>query len=448
MQLLRMPVFVFALSLGAARAAEPVEPNPPPVETEPPVVVEPQPDSAEVQPAIEAPPPPVEEEQAPKPPEPAPQPSPEAKPPAPPAIVTAAFGKGATIASPDGNYSMTLRGRVQVRFTQLDKNAESGEPSTELSIRRMRLKLDGNAFSPSLRYTVQLAFSNLDQEPDLRTPLRDAYLTWTAWKWLELKLGQMKVPFDRQRVTSSSSLQMVDRSPVVAELNLDRDVGFQIGSRDLFDWNGVLAYQAGIFGGDGRNRLATTSGLLYVARVQVSPLGGFDDDSIEADLSRDEKPRLAIGIGGAYNRKTTRARSTFDTTFKAGATDQLHGEADLVFKSAGFSLLGEVLYRQATDEVLVRGEGAARIEETTRSAWGAFAQGGYLFTDQLEVVGRYSALHPLGVSAVHTSREVALGINYYVQRHDLKVQADYAYLFGDVFAGGTNQVRVQAQLYF
>ena len=110
---------------------------------------------------------------------------------------------------------------------------------------------EGHAFTRKLTYTIQLGFSNRDMEPDLLIPLRDAYVTWQALRDLGIRFGQMKVPFGKQRVVSSSSLQMVDRSIVTSELNMDRDVGLYLMSEDLLGLKGRLMYQAGVFSGQG-----------------------------------------------------------------------------------------------------------------------------------------------------------------------------------------------------
>ena len=170
-----------------------------------------------------------------------------------PPTVDVGLGRGVTIRSADDEVSLNLRARIQVRSTVIGGTGENQDPLSEISIRRARLVLQGNALGPTLTYYLQLSFANLENEADLRVPLRDAYVTWAPSKSVNVRLGQMKVPFSRQRVTSSSALQMVDRSIVVTELNLDRDVGLQLFSRALF--GGKVGYTLGLFGGEGRNRL-------------------------------------------------------------------------------------------------------------------------------------------------------------------------------------------------
>ena len=195
--------------------------------------------------------------------------------PAPAMVVEGGFGKGATIKSSDDRFSLNIRGRIQARATVTETDGDGDPPVTGFQVRRMRVVLQGNALGPELTYYIQLAFSNLDMESDLRSPLRDAYFTWAIARDANLRVGQMKVPYGRQRVVSSSALQMADRSIVVAEFNLDRDVGLHLFSKDLFGLGEKLGYSLAVFGGDGRNRVTDAFGLLYAARLQVTPMASL-----------------------------------------------------------------------------------------------------------------------------------------------------------------------------
>ncbi|TAK25862.1 MAG: porin [Myxococcaceae bacterium] len=368
--------------------------------------------------------------------------------------VRAALGHGVTVTSADGAFEFNLRARAQIRFT-LTGEEGGGDPATEFSIRRMRLVLQGHALSNELQYYIQLGFSNRDTESDLRLPLRDAYVTWTRLRDLQVRAGQMKVPFDRQRVISSSAQQFVDRSIVTGELNLDRDVGVQLYSRDLFGLGRRLGYQLGVFGGDGRNRLSSESGLLWVARLEFTPMGAFDD-YVESDLERHDSPRLSVGVGVAYNQNTRRSRSTFETSYDRGRFDYLHGEADLSFKWRGLSVLGAALLRRANAAAYQStNAGGAPTIEYSRSSFGWFAQAGYLFTRHFELVARYGDLRPtvLDQATVDPSQrrrhELGGGLNWYFQGHALKLQSDYFYYYGDNLSDrGEHQARLQMQLFF
>ena len=345
--------------------------------------------------------------------------SPVASEPKPAIVVEAALGKGATIKTADDTFSVNIRGRVQARATLTEAN-DGLAPSTGFQVRRMRLLFQGNALGPDLTYYFQLGFSNLDMEPDLRSPLRDAYLTWARAR-REPARRPDEGPYGRQRVVSSSAQQLVDRSIVVGELNLDRDVGVHLFSKDLFGLGSKLGYSLAVFGGDGRNRLADKFGLLYAARVQVTPMGAFDD-YFEADHKREPSPKLAIGINGAYHQNTNRPRSTFDQPYPTRASTTSMRASTRCSSARPVGLRRVALYasRQSSRTGELAGESTVFH---ARSGWGAFGQIGQLVTEKLEVVGRYAFLKPLSGSDPKFLKRQELGRALLLrEEHNLKVQ--------------------------
>ena len=363
----------------------------------------------------------------------------------PAAIVTLKAGDGFTVTAADDSASIKLRGRIQLRYSHTDQ--EGREASDGFQVRRLRLRLSGHLLTRDLTWDVQLAFSNLDTERDLRLMLRDASVNWKIHRDLEVRVGQMKVPFDRQRVTSSGKQQLVDRSTVVGELNLDRDVGVQAHSTDLLGLGGLIRYNVGVFGGDGRNRLATAPGLLVVGRLELLPLGKFEAYE-EADHDQHESPKLAIGAAAAYNSNTDRSRSTFEDPFPNDRrVDYRHAEVDITFRWKGLSLSAEVLRRDPTKKRLVLPGGTPAIV-LTHKTWGWFFQAGYLLTKHVEVVGRVGEIRPISVSAVAHQYEAGGGLNVYLLRHELKVQADFFHLWDVHPSDSTDEARLQLQLAF
>ena len=367
-----------------------------------------------------------------------------------PGTVTIALGHGVEVVSADERTRLALRARMQLRFSQLSEDPGDPPDVTEFQARRVRLLVEGHVLGEEVTYYLQLGFSNADTEPDLRSPLRDAYLTWARLRDLHVRGGQMKVPFGRQRVNSSSALQLVDRSIVVGELNLDRDVGVQVMSDDLFGWGGRLGYHLGLFSGDGRNRLASAPGVLVVARIVLKPLGGFDD-LVEADLARSRTPKLAIGLGAARNQNTNRERSTFGTPYTFARFDYTHAAADVTLRYRGLSVSSELIYRSPdrdfSEQTTPDGE---LVRELARGAWGYFVQAGYLATTRFEVTARFGELRPVGEGAPDLAarrRELGGGLSWYLAAHDLKLQTDYFYLPTEG-RGNEHQIRAQTQLYF
>ena len=365
---------------------------------------------------------------------------------------TAAPGKGLTVGVGD-LFSLSLRTRVQVRDTVV---VQEGQPTTnELNVRTIRLWLQGHMLTRDLQYAFQLAFVGNDPDADLPNPILDAWVEYVRLRDLKIRVGQFFVPLDRARTTWELAMQLPDRAQVLTELSLDRDVGIQLSSTDLFGAHGILGYSLGVFGGEGKNRLGGAAvGFLYVARLVVTPFGPFDD-YLEGDLQRLRRPRLAIGIGGAYNQSTNRPRSTTGKALTLGTFDYGHAAADLVFKIAGFSIMAEVLYRQARQGSLTGIVDGQPVRQWSRSAVGWLVQAGMMVHSRVELVARYDDLRPLGqtdpeliATAAATGKELGGGVNVFVYGHALKVQADYQHLFGESIRGGRHALHVQLEASF
>lgn len=364
------------------------------------------------------------------------------------AVVKAGFGEGVTVQS--GDFRLNLRGRMQVQgFAVVPTEEDSSVARANgIMIRRARLALKGE-LPFDLSFALQLAFANRDMEPDYSNVLRDFYAEWRRFPDVSVRFGQGKVQYGVERVISSSAQQFVDRSVVVGEFNLDRDVGVTLFSDDLFGLGGRLQYALSVFGGDGRNRIGTTPGLLYAARVRLSPFGEFDE-KWEGDPDRSSRVRLGVGGGVAYNVQTNRPRSTTGTPYQVANFDYLHAGADLVFKWRGLSVASEFFYRQADAPSETHTVAGAPLTEYSRPGWGWFAQAGYYVLPWLELGARYGDARPFeGADPTFTRlRELGGTVNFMVLKHDLKLQLDYFWLDDGHFGDGRHQVRAQAQLFF
>ena len=366
-------------------------------------------------------------------------------------ILDAGLGRGVSLKAEDGSFEFQARARLQLRAqATVDDDDENLEQRLrpELFVRRARVVFGGRVLHDTFQWQVQLGVSQNDVEQDLPIIVRDAYVAWNAPLRLSVRVGQMKVPFDRQRLTSSSAQQFTERSRVVNELNLDRDIGLQLIHSHLLD--GTLAVQLGVFGGDGRNRPVATASMLSVARVQLSPLGAFDD-LVEGDFARGEAPRLAIAAAAAFNVNSTRDESTHGTVLDVeagGGIDYAHATVDAVFKWRGVSAMASGLVRLAVDD----GNAAVAI---ARSAAGGVAQVGIVVVDGLELVGRGAVTVPFvvdvnneaGFAARGVEWESTVGTNFFFAGHDLKLQLD-AGVVGDEVERPDFVARSQLQLFF
>lgn len=393
-----------------------------------------------------------------------PQPVPDTVPDNPKILI--APGKGLTVTSADEKNSMTIRSRVQLRetFTH-EKHSENSpnqfENTNEVQVRTLRLVVMGNVLVKELKYVIQLAFGAGDFEKDSASPIFDAFVEYVKLRDLNVRVGQFFVPFDRARTIREFALQMVDRQQVVRELTLDRDVGLMLSSQDLFGLGQHLGYHLFIGGGDGRNRVADLKNpygsqrpsALFVGRLVIKPFGIFDDYDMEGDLARGKKPRLGIGVAGAYNLHSDRANSTYGATYTLGTFNYTNVAVDLLFKWYGFSLLTEYVQRTANRDTTI--STLDGVPQYSRSGKGYFVQAGQMLSDKVEVTARWDDLYandgtdPVMRDAVKESgRQAGGGLNLYLNGHAFKLQADYFYIFNRLTDEPRHAVRAQLDATF
>ena len=340
------------------------------------------------------------------------------------------YGKGLGITSPDSLFQLNIRFRMQNRLALISESESNLDIDyVEARVRRLRLRFDGFIYTPRLNYVIQLAFSRADMDYDdtgFPNIIRDAMVLYAVNNHFSVGLGQTKLPGNRQRVTSSGDLQLPDRSIVNTTFNIDRDFGVQ------FYYNNTikgLAYilRGAITSGDGRNITASDQGLAYTGRVEVQPLGRFTNggDYFEGDLAREPKPKIAFGITLSSNQNAVRTGGQLGKDLYA-SRDIGTGMADFLIKYSGWSFAAEYLQRDTDDPITINEVGDIRY---VYDGHGQNFQGGYLFRDNFEIVGRYSKVRPDSdiQDLVAMTQQYAIGATKYIRGHRLKIQSDLTY---------------------
>lgn len=350
------------------------------------------------------------------------------------------FGKGLiNVVAKDSSYSAVIGIRMQSLFTSNWVNTDlenfsSGE--TNFLVRRARLKFGGFAFSPKLEYKFELGLSNRDISGasvyNGNTPryLLDAVIKWNFYENFELWAGQTKLPGNRERIISSGSLETVDRSLLNSRFNIDRDMGVQLHHKIDFG-NGFLMKEAiSIAQGEGRNiTTGNQGGLQYTGRLEVLPFGDFADYT-GADLARESTPKLALGVAYDYNNNAVRTRSNSGTYMMTDLglfeTDVTTFFADAIFKYRGFSAMAEYASRSA-DELLAQNTDGTFTGDAVNVGEGLNLQAGYLFSNNYQLLGRYTSIDYDNRLSLPTETQYSLGLSKYIVNHKLKVQTDISY---------------------
>ena len=372
-----------------------------------------------------------------------------------PASVRYLPSSGLRIESADGNFALAPGAWLQTLYTLTREDEKS---SQGLELRRARVLFAGHAFGKDNRLFLQLGLSPSDVQLSdghvRRSPLFDAYLEFTQLRDASLRVGQYRVPFSRQRVMAFGNLALVDRAAANFEFSLDRDQGLHLFSSDLLGL-GLLRYQLGAFMGEGRDaRAPRDMAMLYTARVELLPLGLFDDYS-EVDLERSQRPLLSLGAGYAFLERGKSNRGILGTVATdGGTTDSHHVTADALCKWRGVTLLVEAHYRNGRrhfgsatvqDEL---GMPAPAPREPARDGYGWFGQADSLLgTLPLDATFRYGQVRGTGSSRLADSDELGAGIAWNVGARRFRVQADYAHRYpAHHFSEGADELRVSARL--
>ncbi|HWV56337.1 MAG TPA: porin [Longimicrobiales bacterium] len=316
---------------------------------------------------------------------------------------------GATpILAQDGSAGPRIGARLQVRAL----HADDEDTETMVHIRRARLSANGTVHD-RFNYALQLELAGAQAR------LLDANVRTQVIPGATLWFGQGKAWFGRQQLTSSGSLQFVDRTITDARFSAGRRQGVGVLGTIA---GGKLELNTGVFTGAETNVSSNPDDrYLAVVRLVWTPLGGYSP--VESAHDWPESPRLALGASGMGSMARPGGAET--------DLRRLNGE--LAFKLRGFSATAE-LYRETLSP-------AAQPDVST-GGW--YLQGGYLFPGRRhELAARRAAIDDEPGAGERS--ETGLAYSYYFAGHRAKVQADVRRLT-ERGEPARNEVRVQFQV--
>jgi len=363
-------------------------------------------------------------------------------------ISTKKFGKGIQFQGKDSTFYVKMNVRFQNLMTHSwslkdDDFSSLEDYSSNYLVRRSRLKFGGWAYSPKIKYKLELGLSNRDigggsgsEFNSTANVILDAYVDWNFYKGFSFRFGQGKLPGNRERVISSSNLQFVDRSRLNSRFNLDRDMGLMLTHKHKLSGDFILIEKISLSQGEGRNVTAGNSGVSrgseYAFRLEALPFGSFASkgDYVGSAVKREKKPKLAIGVTYDINKNAMRNRGNLGSFITNGDTpghtlNTLF--ADLMFKYEGFSTMIEYVNKSAKDgDPILYDAELGTVLGTYYTGSAINVQAGYMFKNNYEIAGRVTSISPdLGVDNDDT--RYTLGFSKFVVGHNLKVQTDFTY---------------------
>lgn len=375
------------------------------------------------------------------------------------------FGKGLyNVIAKDGSFSMKFAIRIQSLYKSewnVNDSTGIGPGQGQFLIRRARLKFGGFAFSPRLKYKVELGLTNRDisgtssHTKGAPRIILDAVIKWNFYKNFVLWAGQTKLPGNRERVVSSGNLQFVDRSKLNSNFNIDRDMGAQLRHHFKIGKNFIIREMVAVSQGEGRNVTdVNLGGYQYTTRVEILPFGKFSSkgDYVCSSVKREEKPKLALGGTYDLNNRAVKTKSNQGSYMENDEgyfeTDVVTVFGDMMFKYGGFSMMTEYAARTAAQDSAMNVDGT-KTGDIVVVGKGMNFQMGYMFKSNWEVAGRYTLTDwNTNVTGKEAQTQYTFGISKYFKGHKLKVQTDVSYLTVEESADNELMYRLQFDLHF
>jgi phosphate-selective porin len=241
---------------------------------------------------------------------------------------------GPTASAPDPD-PVRVGPFIVAGYIQADALKVTGDDLNEFSdtfrIRRARLSLVGNVL-PKIGIALSADMSGG------AVSLRDAYAVVQFSDQFQVRMGQFYPALGLERLTSTSRLEVIDRTHLTDALTYERNPGVAIANaRPLKGW---IGYNVGVFNGTGMNRTDDNDAKDVVGRVVITP-----------PMVRG----LAIGVSGGNGEQLLgeRTRRGADISFDRGgafkfAVEGLSETFERLPDRKGFYLLGAYRVRPAT----------------------------------------------------------------------------------------------------
>jgi phosphate-selective porin len=256
--------------------------------------------------------------------------------------------------------SLKLSGFAQSQYTH-DSSTDT------LTIPRVRFTLEGQ-ITKYVRYKVQADAT--------RSPaLIDVMMDLSLFKRGLLRLGQFKVPFSQESLTSSSDHDTISLPRSVQSLSPGRDInasGRDIGAYVLVSTTRLDLY-AGLFNGAGINRADTNKEKDLAGRLLVTP-----------------HQALKVGASGYLGHYSAQAGQPAVCRDRVGL--------EMALNTSGFALRGEYIL----------------AKDGTVSSRGGYAILGYSFLpDKFQAVVRFDSLDRQSALSPGRNETWTLGLNWF-----------------------------------
>jgi len=330
---------------------------------------------------------------------------------------TGGWNKGFFLASPDGSFRMNIKGQIQVRWAydyrerpSSASDAWTGADSENTwgwEIRRAKIAFTGYVVDPSWEYEFQPIWNRNGGSSGGGT-IENMYIRKTFSSFggaTAIRVGQYKVPFNKEELVSSSRQLAAERS-LVSDVFTGK---FSQGIELTQTWDSLRL--TGFYGdrmranstivntsaGQSGNVLESANSQAYSATFQTdyavaarADWKAFGTWKQLDDLTSVVGEEWGLGVGAAVMAQNFRgvpATSTVSGVTFLNPSSMWGLTGDVTADFGGLSLFVSGIYRQVqlgSDAVTRSGS-----RNDTLDQWGAVAQVGFFASDDLEPFVRY-----------------------------------------------------------
>ncbi len=348
--------------------------------------------------------------------------------------------RGLTFTSGETDLWLGVRGQFRFTTPSTSLDPESGtyhDDDNPLSVNRARIKGGGTLVRDWISFYGEYNLKD-SQWLDYRS-------TIAVNDWLDVRFGQWKSEFSRERYISSANQQLVERSISTYWFTLDRQRGLSTSARfgagtraDLQIWIQALS-------GLGLNRATERDNGLIMARVQWSPDGEQLPFS-GSDLKRREEPLRSLAVA-LVTGETQCSRFSSDGCGQLPGYQESEYDLDQLMFETGMHYRG-LGWEQELHVKRVRD----KVTGSSTTLVGGYMQFGSFLNEwlprvppPLEIVGRYALVDPDTGTSSDLQQEWTLGANWFFSGHRNKLSLDFTWLdTGNLFDHGS-QTRLQLQ---
>jgi phosphate-selective porin OprO and OprP len=309
--------------------------------------------------------------------------------------------------------SIQFAGYTQVRYQALEEKGKLDG----FDVRRARFDMKGS-FTPYFGYRLQADFAGSPK-------LLDAYAEIKLNDYFNFTVGQFRIPFSMENLTSMNKFELIDFSQAVDALvarskdvignQNGRDIGIQLGGAlvKIKSNPALVEYRIGVFNGSGVNIADTANEAKdVVGRLIVNPVKG-------------------LSIGGSYYNGWGKAIKPA-TKYKGRSQIRNRFGVEASYVTPRLTIRGEYITGKDAD--------------VKKAGWYAMA-GYYIIRAKLQAVAKYDTYDPNTSKDDNNTTNYVLGLNYNFNNWS-RVQAFYTIRSEEAKSVNNNYFSVQYQIGF